>query len=84
MNALSVSIGAVEIGVLEHFDDETECFTFNERYLSSTLEQRPVLGQLFEDRIPNPIAVGGPIGWFSHLPTSARRNASLAVKTLWH
>lgn len=75
MNALSVSIGEVEIGVLEHFDDETECFTFNERYLSSTLDVRPVLGQIFEDRIPNPIAVGGPIGWFSHLlPQGAMRH----------
>jgi hypothetical protein len=53
MNALSVSIGDVEIGVLEHFNDETECFTFNESYVSATLKNRPLLGQLFEDGMPN-------------------------------
>ncbi len=75
MNAMSVSIGDIEIGVLEHFDDETECFTFNEQYLSATLENRPVLGQLFEDRLPNSIAVGGPMGWFAHLlPQGAMRH----------
>ncbi len=67
MSALSVFLGEIEVGILEHFEDESERFTFHDRYLSAFLEQRPILGQLFEDRFPNPISVGGPIGWFAHL-----------------
>ncbi len=67
MSALRVSLGDIEIGVLEHFDDESETFTFADDYLAAHIDSRPILGQLFEDRMPKPIHVGGPIGWFDHL-----------------
>lgn len=67
MRALSVYLGDVAVGLLEHFDDESEVFTFCESYVSAHIESRPVLGQMFEDRLPRPISVGGPIGWFDHL-----------------
>ncbi|MEZ6090311.1 MAG: HipA N-terminal domain-containing protein [Pirellulaceae bacterium] len=67
MNALSVHLGEIQIGLLEHFEDESEVFTFSESYLESHINSRPVLGQLFEDRMPKPIEVGGPICWFEHL-----------------
>jgi serine/threonine-protein kinase HipA len=67
MIALRVSIESTSVGLLEHFQDESECFTFDESYIESNIQDRPVLGQLFEDRYPKPIQVGGPIGWFSNL-----------------
>lgn len=67
MSALSVRLGEVEVGVLEHFDDESQRFTFSADYCSALIESRPVLGQIFEDRFPDPITVGGPICWFAHL-----------------
>ncbi|MEQ1828470.1 MAG: HipA domain-containing protein [Pirellula sp.] len=74
MSALRVRLGDVDIGVLEHFDDESEAFTFADEYLESHINARPILGQLFEDRIPKPIHVGGPFGWFDHLlPQGAMR-----------
>lgn len=74
MTALGVSIGTTRIGVLERFGDESEAFTFDERFTTSTMTARPVLGQLFEDRFPDPIVVGGPISWFANLlPQGAMR-----------
>ena len=74
MSALRVWLNAIEVGVLEHFDDESESFTFAEQYLDAHIDARPILGQLFEDRIPKSIHVGGPIGWFDHLlPQGAMR-----------
>lgn len=74
MKALSVNLGEIQIGLLEHFEDESEVFTFSESYLESRIDSRPVLGQLFEDRMPKPIHVGGPIAWFDHLlPQGAMR-----------
>ena len=67
MKALGVYLGDVEVGLLEHFDDESEVFTFSENYIDSHMESRPVLGQVFEDRLPKAISVGGPICWFDHL-----------------
>ncbi|MEZ6136751.1 MAG: HipA domain-containing protein [Pirellulaceae bacterium] len=67
MKALSVHLGETQIGLLEHFDDESEVFTFSENYVDRHIDSRPVLGQLFEDRIPKQIRVGGPMGWFEHL-----------------
>ena len=67
MRALSVSLGGVEVGLLEHFENESELFTFSDNYVSAHIESRPVLGQMFEDRLPRPISVGGPICWFDHL-----------------
>ena len=67
MSALQVWLGDTEVGILEHFEDESERFTFSDSYLSALIERRPILGQIFEDRFPDPIDVGGPIAWFSHL-----------------
>ncbi|MCA9123912.1 MAG: type II toxin-antitoxin system HipA family toxin [Planctomycetaceae bacterium] len=67
MSALLVRLGDVEVGVLEHFDDESQRFTFSDDYCSALIDLRPVLGQIFEDRFPHPITVGGPICWFAHL-----------------
>ncbi len=67
MRALSVYLGDVEIGLLEHFDNESEVFTFSDNYISAHIESRPVLAQMFEDRLPKSISVGGPISWFDHL-----------------
>ncbi|MEM1228848.1 MAG: type II toxin-antitoxin system HipA family toxin [Planctomycetota bacterium] len=55
------------VGVLEAFDDESQCFTFDQSYCDSLIDERPVLGQLFEDRFPASIYVSGPISWFTHL-----------------
>jgi serine/threonine-protein kinase HipA len=49
------------------FEDESQRFTFSPGYLSALRDSRPVLGQLFEDRYPHAIQVGGPICWFTHL-----------------
>lgn len=68
MRALSVYLGELEVGLLEHFDhDESEVFTFSENYIDAHINTRPVLGQFFEDRLPKPISVDGPICWFDHL-----------------
>lgn len=67
MSALAVSVGDIQIGVLEHFEDERQRFSFCESYINAFLKSRPVLGQLFEDRFPNTISVDGPICWFAHL-----------------
>lgn len=67
MSALLVRLGDIEVGVLEHFDDESQRFTFSAGYCSALVDSRPVLGQIFEDRFPHSITVGGPICWFAHL-----------------
>ena len=67
MNALAVSVREVKIGILERFEDEKHSFSFCEEYVNSFLRLRPVLGQIFEDRFPDPISVDGPICWFVHL-----------------
>ncbi|MEO8495599.1 MAG: type II toxin-antitoxin system HipA family toxin [Planctomycetota bacterium] len=67
MGALLVRLGGVKVGVLECFGDESQEFTFCDEYCSALIGARPVLGQIFEDRFPHPISVGGPICWFAHL-----------------
>jgi serine/threonine-protein kinase HipA len=67
MSALAVSIGDLQVGVLEYFDDQKQRFSFTDDYVSAMLSSRPVLGQIFEDRFPNTISVDGPICWFAHL-----------------
>jgi len=75
MPALSVTVNDVQIGLLELFDNYQQQFTFSEEYKKSLISSRPILGQIFEDRIPNPILVDGPICWFSHLlPQGVMRN----------
>ncbi len=67
MRALAVSVGGVQVGVLEHFEDERQRFSFTDSYVNALLKSRPVLGQIFEDRFPNSINVDGPLCWFAHL-----------------
>ena len=67
MAALLVRVGDFEVGVLEHFDDESQRFAFCPSYVAALNDSRPVLGQIFEDRYPNSIHVDGPICWFAHL-----------------
>lgn len=66
-SVLSVTVHDVEVGVLEVFDEHSHRFTFSPSYTSRTIETRPVLGQIFEDRMPASIDVVGPMCWFSHL-----------------
>jgi serine/threonine-protein kinase HipA len=83
VSALSVSLGDIEVGVLEHFDDESEAFTFSKSYLSAHIDHRPVLGQIFEDRFPRSIDNGGPFGWFDHLlPQGVMRRWRARLNTL--
>ncbi|WP_404309716.1 type II toxin-antitoxin system HipA family toxin [Neorhodopirellula lusitana] len=67
MSALLVRVGAIDVGILEAFEEENQRFTFAESYRSAFMDSRPVLGQIFEDRFPHAIAVDGPICWFTHL-----------------
>lgn len=66
-SALTVTVHNVEVGVLEVFDEHFHRFTFFPAYASLPIEDRPVLGQIFEDRMPSAIDVAGPMCWFSHL-----------------
>ena len=67
MNTLLVKVNDVEIGLLELFEEYRQQFTFLESYINALVSDRPVLGQIFEDRFPQPILVDGPICWFNHL-----------------
>lgn len=67
MAALLVRVRDVQVGILECFHDESQRFSFCPGYASALINARPVLGQLFEDRSPDPIRVDGPICWFAHL-----------------
>ncbi|MFO0978641.1 MAG: type II toxin-antitoxin system HipA family toxin [Planctomycetaceae bacterium] len=66
-SALTVSVHDIEVGVLEVFDEHSHRFTFHPSYTTRTIETRPLLGQIFEDRMPASIDVVGPMCWFSHL-----------------
>lgn len=65
MMSLDVMLGKIRVGRLERFDDEEYCFSFDEAWLS--MSERPVLGQIFEDRLPNDIITSGIPCWFAHL-----------------
>ncbi len=65
MTVLEVRIGHICIGTLERFENEEHSFTFDDKWLA--LRNRPVLGQLFEDRMPRPIVTSGIPCWFAHL-----------------
>ncbi|WP_163787591.1 type II toxin-antitoxin system HipA family toxin, partial [Myxococcus vastator] len=64
--------------LLEHTSEWEYRFSFDESYLSISKE-RPVLGQLFEDRKPFDIATTGHVPiWFSHLLPQARLRRAIA------
>lgn len=74
MTVLQVWIDETLIGTLTQNLDCTETFEFASAYLELPPIECLVLGQLFEDRLPNANHVGGPIGWFDHLlPQGALR-----------
>ena len=74
MSTLEVLLGSVRVGTLEQFEDEEYVFSFDPAWL--LLPERPVLGQLFEDRKPRDIATSGLSCWFAHLlPQNALRRA---------
>ncbi|MCA9037913.1 MAG: type II toxin-antitoxin system HipA family toxin [Planctomycetaceae bacterium] len=66
-SALTVAVHGVEVGILEVFDEYCHRFTFSPAYTKRPVKHRPVLGQIFEDRMPSVIDVAGPMCWFSHL-----------------
>ena len=65
MSALEVLLGDIRVGLLERFDDEEHVFSFDSGWLAQY--DRPVLGQLFEDRRPRAIETSGLPCWFAHL-----------------
>ncbi|HZI14552.1 MAG TPA: HipA domain-containing protein [Myxococcus sp.] len=74
MSTLDVLLGSTRVGTLEQFEDEEYVFTFDSDWLLNP--ERPVLGQLFEDRKPGDIATSGLPCWFAHLlPQNVLRRA---------
>jgi len=67
VNQVEVFLDTVKVGEIERFGDQFErhVFRFDADWLR--LVQRPVLGQLFEDRLPRPIETDGLTPWFEHL-----------------
>ncbi|MEZ4297379.1 MAG: HipA domain-containing protein [Polyangiaceae bacterium] len=65
MTVVDVRIGAVRTGILERFEDEEHRFSFDGDWLSNPTH--PILGQLFEDRLPRDIHTSGLPCWFAHL-----------------
>lgn len=77
MTSTSVWLNDVRVGNLERFHDETHVLTFDRDYLN--LPSRPVLGQLFEDRIPHSIETYRLLPWFQNvLPQGPLRRAIVA------
>lgn len=61
-----VSVHDVRVGRLERVSEYSDfVFRFEPAWLSDAA--RPVLGQLFEDRRPDPIVTSGLLSWFAHL-----------------
>lgn len=74
VDTLDVFVAEQHVGILERFEDERQRFSFIDEYCVRQRAKRRVLGQIFEDRYPKAIDVGGPIGWFTHLlPQGAMR-----------
>jgi hypothetical protein len=66
MISLDVKLGEVHVGIIERFDNDKFCFSFDDAWLQ--LRERPVLDQFFEDRLPRDIPTFGiPPCWFIHL-----------------
>jgi serine/threonine-protein kinase HipA len=65
MKALAIHVGQTRVGLLEQLDDWEHRFSFDDAWLE--MPDRPILGQLFEDRLPHDILTSGLPCWFSHL-----------------
>ena len=67
MNLVEILLGDVRVGEIERFGEvyDQHVLRFDSAYLR--LPSRPVLGQLFEDRVPNEVVTTGLTPWFQHL-----------------
>src|SRR5690606_33710470 len=65
MNSADVFLKDVAVGRLERYEDLQHTFTFEPTWLADP--DRPVLGQIFEDRRPRPLTTSGLPCWFAHL-----------------
>jgi serine/threonine-protein kinase HipA len=66
MGALEVRIGTTRVGLLERFEEWEYRFSYDAAWLRDP--QRPVLGQIFEDRRPREMESSGHVPcWFDHL-----------------
>jgi serine/threonine-protein kinase HipA len=67
------------VGEIERFGDQfgPHVFRFDPTYLR--LAARPILGQLFEDRIPRDIETDGLTPWFEHLLPPSRSPLRRAI-----
>ncbi len=66
MQSAIVSLHGTRVGQLSRVSDDFDFrFEFDPSYLSSP--DRPTLGQIFEDRLPEPIVTSGLPCWFAHV-----------------
>ena len=66
MSALDVFLGSTRIGLLERLDEWQYRFSFDASWLADPAH--PVLGQIFEDRMPRDLESTGTLpAWFDHL-----------------
>lgn len=74
--AVEIRLGDAVVGLLERLEDFEYVFAFDQRWLQRP--DRPVLGQLFEDKRPVDIRTSGFPCWFAHLlPQGPFRRAIL-------
>ena len=74
MRRLDVHLRDQRIGTLTRLAGQREVFEFDADYLRLAPSQRPVLGQLFEERLPDRLPTDGAMQWFAHLlPQGAMR-----------
>lgn len=68
MSALDVFLGDLRVGLLEQLGDEIDTHRFSPDPAWLAMRDRPILGQIVEDWLPDPKACdGGMIPWFDHL-----------------
>src|SRR6185437_12696320 len=66
MKALDVLLGGTRVGLFERLDEWQYRFSFDPAWLADPAH--PVLGQVFEDRMPRDMeSTGTLIPWFDHL-----------------
>jgi serine/threonine-protein kinase HipA len=64
LSSALVWLGHTRVGILERFDDD-HIFAFDQDYLR--LPERPVLGQFFEDRLPEAVSTFRLLPWFQQV-----------------
>ena len=65
MRSAIVRVHDVDVGRLDADDDENYVFTFTQDWCADA--QRPMLGQIFEDRRPRSFETSGLPWWFAHV-----------------